>query len=158
MSTKILWLLVSFVKISTMKKMLLMDINYLITYLSTYLLTYSLAPWPTKSLSLHNYRCPFFSVHCFVWLSFNLHLPKIPFNILQPSQFWTLPSSSSFQLTLKYFLNYLSTSICKLILHLSFCSHVEHVACMKFLHVLLSSFSQPPAVPFLLSFSRLFLI
>jgi hypothetical protein len=50
------------------------------------LFTHALVLSNSENLGLLTHKNPFFSVHCFLLPSFNLHLPQILFNIFQPSQ------------------------------------------------------------------------
>jgi len=69
-------------------------------------LTYCLALRPSGSLGLLNYRSPFFPIDCLLTPSLNIRLMQILFHIFHPSPSSSSPSSTSLQLTLKYFLNY----------------------------------------------------
>ena len=75
-----------------------------------YASTYLVALRPSESLGHLNYGCPFFSAHCHLSPSCNLHLVFIPFSILHPSQSRS-SYSSSLQFTLKHLLTVLSWSI-----------------------------------------------
>jgi len=76
----------------------------LLTYLRIYLL---LGCRTSESISILNYRRPFFSLHCLLSPSFKLYLTWIPFNSFQPPRSRSShSSSSSFRFTLKYSVNY----------------------------------------------------
>ena len=65
--------------------------RHLLSYSLTYSLIHSLALQPSESLSLLNYRCPFFHIDCLLLSSLNLHLPQILLYIFQPSQSRYIP-------------------------------------------------------------------
>jgi hypothetical protein len=76
------------------------------------LFTYSFALWPSGSLGVLNYGCPFFPIVCLLSPSLDPHLPQILLQNFQPSRSRSSLSCASLRFTLRYSISCPSLTNC----------------------------------------------